>query len=336
MSEVLLPEIDMKPDVDRVDDQLQSNTCVAHAGSSAIELCYHRTGQPTDFSRAYLFNGLAKFSALLGLSTGGQTAALGTTIEQYGLCLESSMPYNGGDYDPSPEAVAEALRLLPPGSTEFRGVSDLHDIKVSLNEGIPVMLTLKATDGLMQLTGAWREHAWNYPESMIGLHCVLCIGYDDAAQRLLCENSWGPNWGDGGFFGIEYKAANQQGVVLDGYRFTKLPVPMIPFDGYVGAGLPEYDFATQLLTIPSIWYSPPGWQRPTKYHNVVLRITGKGTVEPNSPKYSKSASGPYFMNRVYDDSMRLGLDRVLVGGTEYNNVMLTGDEMFELVSVGAM
>ena len=332
--EKLLPAIDMKPDTERVDDQLLSNTCVAHAGSSAIELCFKRAGQPIDFSRAYLYHGIFEFSRTLGLTDGGQTAALGVTLEKYGICREESMPYRGEDYEPSAEAVAEARQLFPAGSTAFQGITDLHDIKVSLNQGIPVMLTIKVNNGLMGLSGPWRTHAWDFSEQMWGLHAVLCIGYDDAAQRLLIENSWGYGWGDMGFGGIPYEAVTSQSVVVDGYRFTKLPVPFIPHTGYVDAGLPSYDFATQLLTIPTITYSPPAWGTPVKVHNVTLRITGNGTVEANSPKFAGSG-GCYFMHKVYDDSMRLGLDRVLVAGVEYQNVLVQGNEMFELVSVGA-
>ena len=37
-----------------------------------------------------------------------------------------------------------------------------------------------------------------------GLHAVAVIGYDDAAGHWLVKNSWGPGWGDQGFFAIAY------------------------------------------------------------------------------------------------------------------------------------
>lgn len=38
----------------------------------------------------------------------------------------------------------------------------------------------------------------------VGGHCVCCVGYDDHDKFWICKNSWGPSWGDGGFFKIGY------------------------------------------------------------------------------------------------------------------------------------
>src|SRR5206468_3305820 len=35
-------------------------------------------------------------------------------------------------------------------------------------------------------------------------HCVSVVGYDDVAGCWICKNSWGPGWGDRGFFRIAY------------------------------------------------------------------------------------------------------------------------------------
>jgi len=37
-----------------------------------------------------------------------------------------------------------------------------------------------------------------------GGHCVEIIGYNDSLKAWICKNSWGPNWGDNGYFMIEY------------------------------------------------------------------------------------------------------------------------------------
>jgi hypothetical protein len=35
-------------------------------------------------------------------------------------------------------------------------------------------------------------------------HAVLLVGYDDATQSFKVKNSWGPNWGESGYFRISY------------------------------------------------------------------------------------------------------------------------------------
>jgi C1A family cysteine protease len=37
-----------------------------------------------------------------------------------------------------------------------------------------------------------------------GYHAISVVGYDDAQQCWICKNSWGPAWGDSGFFRIGY------------------------------------------------------------------------------------------------------------------------------------
>ncbi len=44
----------------------------------------------------------------------------------------------------------------------------------------------------------------NQTDNPLGGHCVCCIGYDDDKEAWLCKNSWGDQWGDGGFFWIKY------------------------------------------------------------------------------------------------------------------------------------
>jgi outer membrane protein assembly factor BamB len=38
----------------------------------------------------------------------------------------------------------------------------------------------------------------------VGGHFVLLIGYDDTHSCFICKNSWGPGWGEHGFFRISY------------------------------------------------------------------------------------------------------------------------------------
>jgi C1A family cysteine protease len=41
-------------------------------------------------------------------------------------------------------------------------------------------------------------------EQVIGGHAVLCLGYDNASQTFLLQNSWGTSWGMQGFFTMPY------------------------------------------------------------------------------------------------------------------------------------
>ena len=44
-------------------------------------------------------------------------------------------------------------------------------------------------------------------EQCVGGHAVLAVGYDDAAKRFIVRNSWGADWGMGGYFTMPYEYA---------------------------------------------------------------------------------------------------------------------------------
>jgi C1A family cysteine protease len=41
-------------------------------------------------------------------------------------------------------------------------------------------------------------------EKVLGGHAVLAVGYDDKQDRFLTRNSWGPSWGQKGYFTMPY------------------------------------------------------------------------------------------------------------------------------------
>jgi C1A family cysteine protease len=42
-------------------------------------------------------------------------------------------------------------------------------------------------------------------ESVVGGHAVLAVGYSDAKRHVIVRNSWGPTWGDQGYFYMPYQ-----------------------------------------------------------------------------------------------------------------------------------
>jgi C1A family cysteine protease len=41
-------------------------------------------------------------------------------------------------------------------------------------------------------------------DTLEGGHCVLLVGFNDATQMFTCLNSWGPSWGNNGYFYMPY------------------------------------------------------------------------------------------------------------------------------------
>ena len=104
---------------------------------------------------------------------------------------------------PAPEAFADAQDRQIKSYRRFSGLSAM---KQCLAEGHPFVFGFTvyqsfesdqvAQDGLVQKPGPG--------EQSLGGHAVLCVGYDEATQRVLVRNSWGAEWGDGGYFTLPY------------------------------------------------------------------------------------------------------------------------------------
>lgn len=204
------PSVDLKPLIDSVENQYMYGSCTANAGTSALELMFNLQGYKLDLSRMFLYYYSKELSGLPG-DFGAYPRSIGEALLKYGTCYESTWDYREEHLlaVPSDTAIAEAEHFKILSYAQITG-DVLPQIKASVAQNIPVLLTMEVHPEFSNLSGSWKTHNWNYVTSqsnqLQGLHEVLVIGYDDASQRLLIENSWGPAWGDGGFFGLPYNA----------------------------------------------------------------------------------------------------------------------------------
>ncbi len=228
----LAPFGDLKRDVFEVDDQGQRGTCVANAATSVPEDMLKKDGRGMALSR--LLNDWVSRNLILeqpGIE--GSTMRAGIrAAKHFGLCEETTWPYDLAKFDvrPTDEAFAEAIQHViqryeridndlggwPPigdlTEAEWRALirsiikeKTIKGVKSALNEGLQVAFSCQLGEQWFGLTGPWQAHEYIFPSSgnpVAGGHAMVCIGYD--SERVLIENSWGPQWGDGGFGGMPY------------------------------------------------------------------------------------------------------------------------------------
>jgi len=88
------------------------------------------------------------------------------------------------------------------GETGSRTRSDM--VKKSLSEGKPVIIGMNCPDSFMSVKEVWRPP--ESPTVNYGGHAMCVVGYDDTKYGGAFEilNSWGANWGNGGYVWIPY------------------------------------------------------------------------------------------------------------------------------------
>ena len=58
-------------------------------------------------------------------------------------------------------------------------------------------------------------------ENCLGGHAVCIVGYDDTKQWFILRNSWGSQWGDGGYFYLPYEYITSPFLASDLWILTK-------------------------------------------------------------------------------------------------------------------
>jgi len=188
-------------------DQGQLGSCTANA------LAYnYRFLVSSDPARLFIYWCERKREGTVQSDSGATLRDGMKVLHQRGVCEESLDPYNVDTFKkrPSSEAFKEATSHK---ITKYLRVDVTVDaIKEVLNTGFPVDIGFSvpqsfeseqmATDGFLLVPGP--------KEPIIGGHAVCICGYDDNLTHngqtgyFQVINSWGPNWGLGGYFWFPY------------------------------------------------------------------------------------------------------------------------------------
>ncbi len=75
-----------------------------------------------------------------------------------------------------------------------------EEIKAALCQYGPINTAVNATSGFIAYTGG----VFNENDPGLVNHAVNIVGWDDSKGAWLMRNSWGSNWGDGGYMWIKY------------------------------------------------------------------------------------------------------------------------------------
>ena len=136
-------------------------------------------------------------------------------LDNGGAITESCFPYEAIDskgcdienciYEPvlcSDKCPDWQEQLIPISDYGYYDSPDSSLVKSLLTNFGPVVTTMAVYADLRPgYTGGVYRHLYGELE---GYHQVVIVGYDDNLNAWICKNSWGENWGDGGYFKIAY------------------------------------------------------------------------------------------------------------------------------------
>ncbi len=188
-------------------DQGDEGSCTANMTCAALDYAHAKAhgGFFTPSRQFQYYN----TRALEGTTKSDAGATIRDAIKaaaQYGICPESDWPYHTDLLyrKPTTHCYNDAKKGMVQ---QYQAVGqDLNDLKAALAAGLPICIGIGvyesfeseavAKSGVVPLPG---KH-----EKLLGGHAVLVVGYSDSTQSFTVRNSWGADWGAGGYCTLPY------------------------------------------------------------------------------------------------------------------------------------
>ena len=244
---VMFDQIDLSSYFPPAGDQSAQGSCGSWAvgyGARSYYLAAEtgRLGYDDAISPAYIFNQISPgaFDENVRCSGTTFTAAL-DVLRDVGAVDMPTMPNDASTCRPTPteELLTVAASNRIPDYTSFNSaeIKDTRRIKEVLASGHPIIIaaTIVVKDFLSYRGGVYSRP--DMPETGIGGHGMVVVGFDDDKQAFLIYNSWSENWGMDGKMWIDYDTFHQQ--VREAYVIEGLSPPKGVFSASV-SGLPAY------------------------------------------------------------------------------------------------
>lgn len=100
-------------------------------------------------------------------------------------------------------ALTGAGQLIPITRYGSLRSPEREELKAALIDHGPLVAEMAVMSGFGSYTGGVYEHSGEESVSDIN-HQVVIVGYDDRQGCWIVKNSWGPEWGEDGYFRIAY------------------------------------------------------------------------------------------------------------------------------------
>ena len=133
-----------------------------------------------------------------------------TAASTTGVCFEdgpNGWPYDTTQFAQRPPPACYAAAAMDVVTQSLAVAQDLTQIRGCLAEGFPVCFGFTCYPDIDSdvVTSTGMLPMPTPGEQPEGGHAVAAVGYDDASRLFLVRNSWGSNWGLGGYFWMPFE-----------------------------------------------------------------------------------------------------------------------------------
>lgn len=202
----LPPSIDLRPGCSPVEDQKELGSCTANALAGALEFLMIKDKAPfVDMSRLFIYYNERVIEHSVQTDSGAMIRDGIKTLARQGSCSEKLWPYDIAKFASKPlkACYKEALNYQ---ILSYARLTTLDEMRACLADGFPFVFGFAVYESFesQQVAQTGEVGLPKKNERMLGGHAVLAVGYDDQSRRFIVRNSWGTNWGKGGYFTMPY------------------------------------------------------------------------------------------------------------------------------------
>jgi len=133
------------------------------------------------------------------------------SVAKQGVCPESQWPYIEAYFAIKPPKACYDVALNNRILSYHRLWYSLNTMKACIVSGYPFSIGVRVFENFPMEFGEIPMPAGG----MIGGHAMMVVGYNDATQKFIVRNSWGREWGIGGYGTIPYAYLTNPKLAVD-------------------------------------------------------------------------------------------------------------------------
>jgi C1A family cysteine protease len=201
-------KVDLRAQCPPVYSQQPLNSCTANAVAAAVQFERMRLKLTPDFvpSRLFIYYNERKLAGSVAKDAGAPLRDGIKSVAKQGDCPEPQWPYEPAKVSDAPPAHCYAAAVKYAKVAYQALQQDIAHMKACLASGHPFVLAIHVYSG-SETPAAKAADTFPTPkqgETLLGTHALMAVGYDDGQKHLIIRNSWGPDWGQGGYFFLPY------------------------------------------------------------------------------------------------------------------------------------
>ena len=227
---VVIPDLmDYRDNCSPIENQDTLGACTGHGIAGIMEWLENKTGWTENkegnkffrISRLFVYYNERKMEGTIDQDAGASIADGISSGQTIGYANECLWPYVESNFtvEPPQEAYHDAMNHRIAST---QGIATVDDMINCLATGFPFVVGISVYDSFESETVA-QTGVVPMPdtstENLLGGHCIGVFGFDKLKQVFICRNSWGPNWGDKGYFYLPYQYLAQ--LSSDAHKVTK-------------------------------------------------------------------------------------------------------------------